>query len=386
MSLLRQSKGRSVSYQQVWGSGGDWSEVMSSSVETMMGVSAVFSCVDLLASRVQAMDIDAFRRSSVGTLPSRVDPPAVLANPSDLLSPEEWVYQGVASYLLWGEAIGLVTRRVNGWPASIEWLHPDRVKATAAGATSVSWSYNGRPVDTGDLIIIRYAPMTPGAVRGMSPVRNLRKDIRTAVELVRYQLAFFETGGLPMAVLANELVSLADAEASEVKDRYIAAMRQRGRAPLVIGRGWKFTQTDQKLGDAALDQLERRIATKVANAFHIPPEEVGGDSGSSLTYTNSEMMTAKLDRQALYPIYTLFAKVLSRHLVPPPGFIRFNADSIYRIDVKTRMEIDEKAIRSGYSTVNERRHRNGEASLDAEGADQQLWPPYTTTAPKGTGT
>ena len=45
MSLLRR---RAISYQDVWGSGGDWKDVRMTSAEAALGVSAVLAAVDRL--------------------------------------------------------------------------------------------------------------------------------------------------------------------------------------------------------------------------------------------------------------------------------------------------------------------------------------------------
>ncbi len=378
MSLLRR---RAISYQDVWGSGGDWKDVRMTSAEAALGVSAVLAAVDLIASRIQMMAYAEVTRDTDG-MEQQLPMGPFLLDPSSTLAPDEWVYQGAASYLLFGKVAGYVTARGgNAWPTKLDWLNPDRL--VVDGSSGVPrWSYAGRPIDASDLFVRRWAPMIPGDLNGVAPVAKLHVDIQRALKAALYERDFFEAGGLPLAVLKSDR-DIKQADVDVVTDRYDSARRTRGRRPLVLGRQWSLETLRQSPSENGVDAVEKRIATKVATIYHVPPEWVGGESGGSLTYDNPDMNTRLLDGIALQPVYTMLERLITAECLPEPRMLRIYPESILRSDPKSAAEIDERLVRAGLATPNERRKARGQQPKD--GADQLLWPPYATTITRDPG-
>lgn len=378
MSLLRR---RSISYQDVWGSGGDWKDVRMTSAEAALGVSAVLAAVDLIASRIQMMDLAEITIDADG-MEQPVQMGQFLRDPSSTLAPDEWVYQGAASYLLFGRVAGFVTARgANGWPSKLDWLNPDRLVPSAATGVP-RWTYNGQDVNPADLVVRRWAPMIPGDLNGVAPVAKLHVDIQRALKAALYERDYFEAGGLPLAVMSYD-GDLKKEDAEVAQDRYDTARRSRGRRPLALGRRWKLDVIRQTPTENGVDAVEKRIATKVATVYHVPPEWVGGESGGSLTYDNPDMNTRLLDGIALQPVYTMLERLVTGFCLPRPRLLRIYPESILRSDPKSAAEIDERLIRSGMATPNERRKARGQQPV--AGADQLLWPPYATTITRDPG-
>lgn len=378
MSLLRR---RSISYQDVWGSGGDWKDTRLTSAEAALGVSAVLAAVDLIASRIQMMayaevtiDVDGFE------VVNPMGP--FLTDPSSTLAPDEWVYQAAASYLLFGLVAGYVTARgPNGWPTKLDWLNPDRLVCTTTTGVP-RWAYAGQPVDPTNLVVRRWAPMIPGELNGVAPVAKLHVDIQRALKAALFERDFFEAGGLPLAVMSFD-GDLKKEDAEVAQDRYDTARRSRGRRPLALGRRWKLDVIRQTPAENGVDAVEKRIATKVATIYHVPPEWVGGESGGSLTYDNPDMNTRLLDGIALQPVYTMLERLVTAECLPDPRRLRIYPESILRSDPKSAAEIDERLVRSGMATPNERRKARGQRPLP--GGEQLLWPPYATTITRDSG-
>ena len=369
MTLFGPLLRRSISYQDVWGSGDEWKDMRLTSAEAALGVTAVLASVDLIASRVQMMTIHEVRDTADG-LEETVPLGPLLTAPSSMLAADEWIYQACASYLLFGRVAGYVTSRgPDSWPRSVEWLHPDKLVADTT-SSAPRWSYNGQRLDPFDVIVRRWAPMIPGDVYGVSPVSKLHVDIQRALKAALYERDFFDAGGLPLAVLRNQEQDITQDIAEAAAGRYDAARRARGRRPLVLGKQWMLdtvTASPAENGVDATDPLGRDVVH-------------GGESGGSLTYDNPEMNTRLLDGMALQPVYTMLERLISSTCLPRPRRLRFDPDSILRSDPKTAAEIDERLIRSGMSTPNERRRVRGLPPLDT-GGDVALWPPYSTSMP-----
>lgn len=379
MSILRR---RALSYQSVWGSGESWTDTRLTTAEAALGVSAVLAAVDLIASRIQMMDYAEVTLDAEG-LDVPVAMGEFLQEPSSTLAPDEWVYQGAASYLLFGQVAGFVTARgANGWPTKLDWLNPEKLTCTTASGV-VRWAYAGNQLDPTDLVVRRWAPMIPGHMLGVAPVAKLHVDIQRALKAALYERDFFESGGLPMAILKADR-DLKEQDVDTANARYDATRTSRGRKPLVLGKMWSLeTLRGLTADENGVDALEKRIATKVASVYHVPPEWVGGESGGSLTYDNPEMNTRLLDGIALQPVYTMLERLVTSACLPRPRLFRIYPESILRSDPRSAAEIDERLIRSGMATPNERRRARGMRPMP--GGDQMVWPPYSTTINRDPG-
>jgi hypothetical protein len=83
-------------------------------------------------------------------------------------------------------------------------------------------------------------------------------------------------------------------------------------------------------------------------------------------------------------VYTLIERLVSSQL-PQSRRLVIYPDSILRSDPKTSAEVDERLIRSGMATPNERRRARGLDDLPDGQGGTALWPPYATSIPKPQG-
>ena len=371
MSLFTRPERRAVSYQDVWGSGGPWPPTGGTAVtvEQAIGVAAVFSCVDLLAGSIAAMPLHAFRDQD--GVKERVSPgPRLVNDPSQVLAPDEWVYAAVASLLLAGNAYGFVMAESGGWPSQVEWQNPASVSVDEERGR-VKYTVAGVPVPAERMVHVRHGLIRPGHLLGYSPIQKLPVPIKTAVEAARYEMGWFTDGAHPSAVLATDQPVNQD-QARTIKDRFMEALRGR-REPVVLGAGVRYQSVQAGPAESASTTVKQAIATEVANAFHVPPELVGGSAGGSMTYQNVEAWQRNLEVRALLPVYTRLERALSRHM-PRPVYCRFNADAVIRVATVDRFRAHGDALRSGWKSRNEIRRLEDLPPI--EGGDEYLWPPY----------
>jgi HK97 family phage portal protein len=376
-AVLGGSESRSISYQDVWGSGGDWQSAVgpvgATSVEAALGVPALFACVDIIAGQIAAMPLQTFRQTSTGR--ERAPDAPLAATPSIGYAPDEWVYVAVASMLLFGDAIGLVVRLgANGWPAEVEWVDPRRVDVRKAVGGPV-YRVDGEPIPAERVTHVRHGVLLPGAVRGMPVTTALRNPLRAGLEAIVYELDWFRNGAHPSGVLSVDVPELTEAQADTIVTRFMA--KTKARKPVVLSKVASYSPIQSDPGTAGLDAARKRVATDIANACHVPPEMVGGDSGSSMTYGTLETNQMALDVRALMPAYTRLERAISR-LMPRPQYVRFNADATVRADLRTRAEVAEIQLRSGQRSPDEVRAKDELPPVPGGGVF--AWPPQRQQA------
>jgi phage portal protein BeeE len=98
--------------------------------------------------------------------------------------------------------------------------------------------------------------------------------------------------------------------------------------------------------------------------------------GSSLTYQNIGEVGAELVRFTLAPGYLEPIEVGISDLLTRSTVARFNAEGIYRADIKTRFEVYQIGTGSGVLTIPEARKAEG---LDPGGVETAPMPTNTAT-------
>lgn len=367
---------RAISYQQVWGVGKDTAEAFGvPAVEALLGVPALFACVDIVAGQIAAMPLQTFRTASDGRRERAPDGPLV-TGPSLLHAPDEWLYVAVASMMLFADAIGLVVRLgSDGWPAEVDWLDPRRVHVERSGTGALSYAVNGEQVPVDRVVHVKHGLLLPGALRGVPVTSALRQPLRVGLDAITYELDWFRGGAHPTGVLNVDVPELTETQSDDLVARFIR--KTRARKPVALSKIASYQQIQSTPEAAGLDATRRRVATEIANACHVPPEMVGGDSGSSMTYGTLETNQMSLDVRALMPLYTRLERALSR-LMPRPKYVRFNADATVRADLRTRAEVAEIQLRSGQRNPNEVREKDELPPVP--GGDLFAWPPQRAQA------
>jgi HK97 family phage portal protein len=377
-SALVGGEARAVSYQDVWGKGGDW-RVMATgaTAEAALGLPVVFGCVDLIAGQIASMPLQTFRRDGNGVRVRVADGP-LLTSPSVSLASDEWLYVAAASMLVHGEAIGpVLSLAPTGFPAQVEWVAPRRMRVELSPAGPLYW-LDGEPIPRDRVVHIRHGVLRPGELRGQSPIQALPDPLRSGLEALRYERDWFTGGAHPSGVLTVQEPILTDEQSSRIKRKFMAAVK--GREPVVLGSIASYSPIQSDPSSAGLDAARQRIATDIAIAFHVPPSMVGGTSGS-MTYTNLEADQASLEVRALAPVYRRIERALSR-LMPAPDYVRFNADAVLRTDARTRSAIASEMVRAGIKSRDELRELEELPPIPDGSGGAFLWPPGAVTLPE----
>ncbi|MFC5946364.1 phage portal protein, partial [Micromonospora harpali] len=260
---------------------------VTGSPEGALQSTAVWAAADLIASIASELPIDVLR----GTGAER----RVLPTPGWLQDPdgsgyglEDWRYRVMMSWLLRGNAFGMVLARSSaGYLQQVDLLPPDAVSGWLEGGR-VRWAVSGRTVpeaELGDVLHRRVNPMA-GHVLGLSPVQNLARSVGVNIASSRYGLQWFSDGAHPSGLLVNTEVELEQKQVDTAKQRFLAALRG-NREPLVLGKGWDYKQLQITPEESQFLQTQGFSAAECARIFGPGLAEIlGYESGGSMTYSN----------------------------------------------------------------------------------------------------
>jgi len=346
--------------------------------ESAMRLGAVWACVDLLAEIVSTLPVDEYRRSEGG-------PPVPVASSRLITDPagdgsgfEVWCRQVMDSLLLRGNAFGLVEDLGDDlWPNQISVLHPDRISTKRVGTIGpVTWLLDNQEIGAWPSGPLWHLPVynIPGTPVGRSPIKYAQDTIGLGIATRKFGAQWFGDGAHPTAVIESEHeISQPDAEV--IKERLMATMYD-NRRPLVLGAGAKLNSIQVNPNESQFLETAQANVADVARFFRVPPEMIGGKAADNLTYANQEQRGIAFLTYTLNPWLVRLERALSR-LRPRGRFVKFNADAMLRVDLKTRYEAHVLAVRGGIATPNERRLL--EDMAPQAGADELLWPPFATS-------
>jgi HK97 family phage portal protein len=324
-------------------------------------LSAVWACVRLLADAVSTLPLNVYRRGDRDPLPEL---PPLLRTPAAGMSLNEWLYAVMVSLLLRGNAYGIVTGRSGATllPAQVDLAHPDRLGVQVLADGRVQYRLNGKEVDPANVWHVR-AYTFPGTVLGLSPVEYARQTIGLGLAAEKFGAQWFGDGATPAGVIYTDRDPKTEG-AAKLKAEWMAAHRN-NREPAVI-HGARYEPIQVRPEESQfLGTLDNNV-NSVARIFGVPPEMIAGTTAGPLAYTSPEMRSLDLLTYTVRGWLVRLENAISA-LLPSTQYARFNAAGMVRVDLKSRYQAHEIALRAGFLTINEVRELEDRGPLPGAG-------------------
>lgn len=309
-----------------------------------MRLSAVWSCVRLLADTISTLPVDVYRDGK------NIATPPLLVTPAAGTPRHDWLYQVMVSLLLRGNAYGVITARSGATllPAQVELVDPDQVQVDRRdGVTSYRIGATGYEAE--DVWHVRAYPV-PGLPVGLSPVDYARQAIGLGLAAEKFGARFFGDGATPSGFLSTDQ-RLDQTQAETVATRW-RQMHGDHRKIAVLAGGLKFNPITIAPDESQFIETQRFTVAQIARVFGVPPEMVGSDSGGSLTYANVESRALDFLRYSVQPWLVRLEVALSA-LLPRQQNVKFNAGGLLRATTKERYDAHKVALDAGFLTVDE---------------------------------
>lgn len=371
--------------------GDEWIRGMEASSRTKAGVvvtpnaalklGAVWSVTNLLATTVSNLPVDVFR----GVNKQPVTPPPLVARPSLIVTRKQWVYQGMMSLLLRGNAYGLVLERDAVLrPKTVEWLNPDAVTVRQESSLKApTYEVGGTPVPTADVVHLR-AFVQPGSAVGLSPVQYHAEMIGVGLGAQRFGAQWFGEGGHPTALFQNTAKQIDPTQSATIKERVLSVMKGR-REPLVIGSDWTYTPIQVAANESQFLEAMGYTDAQVARLYGPGLAEILGyaTQGSSLTYSNRVDRSLDVLTYSVMHWIGLFEDFFT-DAIAQPQVARFNVKALLRADPKAQHEMFRIDREIGLRNVDEIRDLLDDPPLpDGQGQDYTPLPLQPAPTPGG---
>jgi HK97 family phage portal protein len=330
-----------------WRDTGDGPPVMRSvSAEKALTLVPVFAAARLLADSVASLPLKLYTRNPKG-LQVELPTPSLLKQPAQHGTLFDWLFRMTESMALAGDAIGVISARdYYGWPTAVELLNPREVQTIDTNYSGPGsymepiWLWRGRRLDPNDIFHVPWF-CTPYRVRGLSPLGAYAATVNVGLGAQDFGAAYFNNGGQPPGHFRNTEQKVDKEDAAEISNRLTSRLRT--RQPLVYGRDWEYSPISVNPAEAQFVQTLQMTATQIAAIYGIPPENIGGQTGGSLTYNSVEQRSLGYITFSLRP-WLVRAEQAITQLFPRGQYVLFDPDDMIRTDTKTRAEIDALSL------------------------------------------
>ena len=362
MSLFGRFRERSdTTFQQVWGSDRDapasplnFAPVTRTKA---LGLSAVYSCVSLIADTVATLPVHAMsregqRRIELEPQPEWIDRP-IPRDPS--VTKEVHLGQVITAMLLDGNNFTLAAPNVFD-PSEIRVLDPRTVEITRKRDSSINYhvqGYGGEPPADFDWTAIVHIPLIrlPGELRGLSPLEAERLTFQGALSAEELARRFLTSGTwLSAMVESPQGTSFTEAEAkaliASIESKW-GGSRNAGRVGILTG-GATLKQLSVTPEQAQFLETRQYDDERIFRIYRCPPALVGMTKEGATSYASSVMQSDVFEKHTIRPLVTKIEAGYGR-LLPPGQYLRFNTAALLRADLMTRANaygafLDRKVI------------------------------------------
>lgn len=267
----------------------------------------------------------------------------------------------------WGNAF-LGKEMRGGRVVALNPLYPERMESIERKGGVKHFSYRR---ENGDLEhytsdeVLHFMGFSLDGIMGLSPISYARHTMGAALSRQEYGGRFFKQSAIPGGVLSVQGTLTEDsAERLQTGWNALHGGEDNAHRIAVLEQGADFKPITIPAKDAQFVEQMKLDVQAIARIFWVPPELIGGESGSSLTYSTVEGQGLHFLGHGIDWDLQMIAQVLAadRNLFPGAGralFPEFAPEALLRTDAKTRGEFYAMALNpeTGWMTREEVRRR-----------------------------
>ena len=322
-----------------------------------MQMTAVYSCVRVLAEAVAGLPLHLYKYTDSGGKDKALEHPLYFLL-HDEPNPEmtSFVFREtlMTHLLLWGNAYAQLIRNGRGEVVGIYPLMPNRVSVNRDDKGNIYYKYlrglEDAHLNKENEVILLHSEVLhiPGlgfdGLVGYSPIAMAKNAIGMAIACEEYGAKFFANGATPGGILEHPGV-VKDPERVRASWNSAFGGSANANKVAVLEEGMKYTPISISPNEAQFLETRKFQINEIARIFRVPPHMVGDLEKSS--FSNIEQQSLEFVKYTLEPWLIRWEQSLVRSLILPGDkgkyFIKFNVDGLLRGDYESRM--------NGYATA-----------------------------------
>lgn len=334
---------------------------------TAMQMTAVYSCVRILAEAVAGLPLHLYKYTASGGKEKALSHPLYFLlhdEPNPEMSSFVFRETLMTHLLLWGNAYAQIIRNGKGEVIALYPLMPNRMSVDRDSSGALYYTYtrysDEAPTMNGMTVTLRPSDVLhiPGlgfdGLVGYSPIAMAKNAIGMAIACEEYGAKFFANGAAPGGVLEHP-GTIKDPQ--KVRDSWNAAYQgsSNSHRVAVLEEGMKYQSIGISPEQAQFLETRKFQINEIARIFRVPPHMVGDLEKSS--FSNIEQQSLEFVKYTLDPWVIRWEQAISRSLLRPDEkklyFAKFNVDGLLRGDYVSRMNGYATARQNGWMSAND---------------------------------
>ena len=352
-----------------------------------MQMTAVYSCVRILAEAVAGLPLHLYRYTKDGGKEKAINHPLYLLlhdEPNPEMSSFVFRETLMTHLLLWGNAYAQIIRNGKNEVIALYPLMPNKMSVDRDENGQLYYTYYRGPdeaiknkefavtLQTTDVLHI------PGlgfdGLVGYSPIAMAKNAIGMAIACEEYGAKFFANGAAPGGVLEHP-GTIKDPQ--RVRESWQSTFGGSGNANkiAVLEEGMKYTPIGISPEQAQFLETRKFQINEIARIFRVPPHMVGDLEKSS--FSNIEQQSLEFVKYTLDPWVIRWEQSIMRALLSADEkseyFVKFNLEGLLRGDYQSRMNGYAIGRQNGWMSANDIRELENLDRIPAEeGGDLYL--------------
>lgn len=352
-----------------------------------MQMTAVYSCVRILAEAVAGLPLHLYRYKEDGGKERAID-----KNLYHLLHDEpnkemsSFIFREtlMTHLLLWGNAYAQIIRNGKGEVVALYPLMPNKMQVDRDENGELYYIYTRSSDEAKNMegVTVYLTPRDvlhiPGlgfdGLVGYSPIAMAKNAIGLAIATEEYGAKFFANGAAPSGVLEHPGTIKDPSRLRENWNSTFGGSANSGKVA-VLEEGMKYTPISISPEQAQFLETRKFQIDEIARIFRVPPHMVGDLEKSS--FSNIEQQSLEFVKYTLDPWVIRWEQSLSRALLNEDEkrkyFFKFNLEGLLRGDYESRMSGYAVARQNGWMSANDIRELENMDKIPAEdGGDLYL--------------
>ena len=352
-----------------------------------MQMTAVYSCVRILAEAVAGLPLHVYRYNDTGGKEKAIDHPLYRLlhdEPNPEMSSFVFRETLMTHLLLWGNAYAQVIRNGKGEVVALYPLMPNRMSVDRDAKGKLYYKYtttsDDAPTVEGTVVVLSPSDVlhVPGlgfdGLVGYSPIAMAKNAIGMAIACEEFGARFFANGAAPSGVLEHPGTIKDPSRLRETWQSQFGGSANTGKVA-ILEEGMKYTPISISPEQAQFLETRKFQINEIARIFRVPPHMVGDLEKSS--FSNIEQQSLEFVKYTLDPWLIRWEQSIYRALFSMEEkteyFVKFNVEGLLRGDYATRMNGYATARQNGWMSANDIRELENLDRIPAEeGGDLYL--------------
>jgi HK97 family phage portal protein len=326
---------------------------------TAVQMTAVYSCVRVIAETVASLPLHVYRYTEAGSEKAINHPLYRLLHDEPNHEMTSFILREtmLSHLLLWGNAYCQILRNGRGQILGLYPLLPEKMQVDRDAGGVLTYDYttqNGgvfrlRPED-----VLHIPGLGFDGIMGYSPIALEKNAIGLGMAAEEYGSRFFSNGATPSGVLTHPNTVKNPTALRESWHAAYGGSANSGKVA-ILEEGLKFERISMPNNEAQFLESRKFQVAEICRIYRVPPHLVGDLEHA--TFSNIEHQSISFATHTIRPWLVRIEQSMNRALFPEREkgsfYVRFNIDGLMRGSYKERMEGYAIGRQNGWLSTND---------------------------------